>query len=83
MDGGSYEHCDSNKEDDTCRCSENSTCTSCSSAATLPSRCGRQGKHRRKASAPPGTRHPADFALGSRVGNTDLKALILPDDGDA
>ena len=32
---------------------------------------------------PPGTRHPADFALGSRVGNTDLKALILPDDGDA
>ena len=80
MDGGSYEHHDSNKEDDTCQCSETSTCTSCSSTAALP--LPDVGDGESTVGKPPRPRHlsPRELysALGSRVGNMYLKALILP-----
>lgn len=80
MDGGSYEHHDSNKEDDTCQCSESSTCTSCSSAATLP--LPGVGDGESTVGKPPCPRHVSPHglyaALRSRVGNMYLKALILP-----
>lgn len=77
MDGGSYEHHDSNKEDDTCQCSESSTCTSCSSAATLP--LPGVGDGESTVGKPPCPRHASPCglysALRSGVGNTYLKSL--------
>jgi len=80
MDGGSYEHHDSNKGDDTCQRSESSTCTSCSFTATLP--IPGVGDGEGTVGKPPCPRHASPrglyAALGSRVGNLYLKALILP-----